>query len=68
VLARNGRSDHVLPHERGEKDTVYLAPGDEVLLWVRFRKPADAANPFMYHCHFLEHEDTGMMGQFTVEA
>jgi len=21
----------------------------------------------MYHCHILEHEDNGMMGQFTVE-
>jgi len=27
----------------------------------------DADNPYMYHCHFLEHEDAGMMGQFTVE-
>lgn len=23
-------------------------------------------NGYMYHCHFLEHEDDGMMGQFTV--
>jgi FtsP/CotA-like multicopper oxidase with cupredoxin domain len=22
--------------------------------------------PFMYHCHILEHEDHGMMGQFAV--
>ena len=22
--------------------------------------------PYMYHCHFLEHEDAGMMGQFIV--
>ena len=22
--------------------------------------------PYMYHCHILEHEDRGMMGQFTV--
>jgi len=21
---------------------------------------------FMYHCHILEHEDNGMMGQFMV--
>ncbi|MEM6894685.1 MAG: multicopper oxidase domain-containing protein [Bacteroidota bacterium] len=21
----------------------------------------------MYHCHILEHEDAGMMGQFTVK-
>jgi len=33
---------------------------------VRFDKPAEKATPFMYHCHILEHEDAGMMGQFTV--
>jgi blue copper oxidase len=33
---------------------------------VRFDNPAPADKPFMYHCHILEHEDHGMMGQFTV--
>ena len=28
--------------------------------------PADPDNPYMYHCHILEHEDQGMMGQFLV--
>ena len=65
LLARNGRA-HFAPHERGQKDTVYLAPGDEALLLVRFRHTAQDSAPFMYHCHFLEHEDAGMMGQFTV--
>ena len=23
-------------------------------------------NPYMTHCHILEHEDSGMMAQFTV--
>jgi len=35
-----------------------------------FTEPARAfiagAMPFMYHCHVLEHEDHGMMGQFAV--
>ena len=22
--------------------------------------------PYMYHCHIMEHEDNGMMGQFLV--
>jgi FtsP/CotA-like multicopper oxidase with cupredoxin domain len=26
----------------------------------------DATTPYMYHCHILEHEDRGMMGQFVV--
>ena len=24
--------------------------------------------PFMYHCHLLYHEDSGLMGQFVVVA
>lgn len=37
---------------------------EPVELLVRFTQPATKA-PFMYHCHILEHEDNGMMGQFT---
>jgi FtsP/CotA-like multicopper oxidase with cupredoxin domain len=48
----------------GRRDTVLVdAP---VQLLVHFTQPAEAAHPFMYHCHILEHEDAGMMGQFTV--
>jgi len=36
----------------------------EVLVRIHFEATADA--PYMYHCHILEHEDCGMMGQFTV--
>lgn len=32
----------------------------------RFDKPANREMPFMFHCHILEHENAGMMGQFTV--
>lgn len=49
----------------GWKDMVAVQDGvSEVLL--RFDHRADAAAPYMYHCHILEHEDCGMMGQFTV--
>ena len=27
---------------------------------------ADPKRPYMYHCHNLEHEDAGMIGQFAV--
>lgn len=47
----------------GFKDTVRVEARARLL--VRFTQPARAA-PFMYHCHILEHEDHGMMGQFTV--
>ncbi|MBC8792097.1 MAG: copper oxidase [Tagaea sp. CACIAM 22H2] len=49
-------------HLAGEKDTV-LATGPTKLL-VSFRQPATTEHPFMFHCHVLEHEDAGMMGQY----
>ena len=48
----------------GFKDTVRVEAPARLL--VRFTQPAHAAAPFMYHCHILEHEDHGMMGQFSV--
>jgi len=62
IVARNGRA--VNPATEGWKDVVLVNGSAEIL--VRFDQPADAAAPFMYHCHILEHEDAGMMGQFTV--
>jgi blue copper oxidase len=50
----------------GWKDTVYLAPGRRVRLAMRFTDYADPNSPYMYHCHLLQHEDNGMMGQFVV--
>jgi bilirubin oxidase len=52
--------------DRGWKDTVVV--WDEVTeIIVRFDHVATDKNPYMLHCHILEHEDYGMMGQFTVE-
>ncbi len=64
ILTRNGRAP--APHEAGLKDTVLVAPGERVQILVRFDHYADPDAPYMYHCHILEHEDAGMMGQFTV--
>jgi blue copper oxidase len=50
-------------HLAGWKDVV-LVEGTAKLL-VKFTKPATRERPFMYHCHILEHEDAGMMGQYT---
>jgi FtsP/CotA-like multicopper oxidase with cupredoxin domain len=67
VIERNGSYDNVLENERGYKDTVYLGAGDTVKVIVKMTDFVDKKVPYMYHCHFLEHEDAGMMGQFTVE-
>ena len=64
ILSRNGRSPAA--HEAGLKDTVLVAPGERVQILVRFDHYADPERPYMFHCHILEHEDAGMMGQFTV--
>ncbi len=52
--------------QRGWKDTVVLDDDDWSEFIVRFDHLATEAHPYMYHCHILEHEDRGMMGQFTV--
>ncbi len=61
VLSRNGNPPP--PHEQGRKDTVLIMPGETVRIISRFH---DYTGVYMYHCHLLEHEDDGMMGQFEV--
>lgn len=62
VMREDGRPPR--PEHRGWKDTVLVTGQSELL--VRFNQPASGDAPFMFHCHILEHEDRGMMGQFTV--
>jgi blue copper oxidase len=62
VVTENGGPPR--PENAGWKDTV-LVPGEAVII-ARFDQPASRKTPFMFHCHILEHEDAGMMGQFTV--
>jgi FtsP/CotA-like multicopper oxidase with cupredoxin domain len=50
----------------GHKDTVYVPPKSTVRLAVQFGRFTDPATPYMYHCHILRHEDSGMMGQFVI--
>jgi len=64
VLSRSGGA--VAAHEAGYKDTVLVNGREVVRILVRFRDHVDPETPYMYHCHILEHEDAGMMGQFTV--
>ncbi|THB76849.1 MAG: copper oxidase [Desulfobulbaceae bacterium] len=63
ILERNGKEP--APIEMGRKDTVLLWPDDRVKIIARFE---DYTGIYMYHCHLLEHEDDGMMGQFEVVA
>lgn len=54
------------PEHQGWKDVVVLDDDDWSDIVVRFDHTATDQFPYMYHCHILEHEDRGMMGQFTV--
>jgi FtsP/CotA-like multicopper oxidase with cupredoxin domain len=60
ILSINGEPPPA--HVAGWKDVVLV--DDKVELVVRFDRPASRRSPFMYHCHILEHEDAGMMGQY----
>lgn len=53
-------------NERGWKDTVLIHEDETVRLMMQFKDYANSDYPYMYHCHMLEHEDAGMMGQFVV--
>ena len=61
ILSRS--SGQLISNELGWKDTVFVAPGETVKIMVQFEEKGI----FMYHCHILEHEEAGMMGQIRVE-
>ncbi len=61
VLSRNGVEPS--DNEMGFKDTVFVGPDETVRIIVQFNNKG----VFMYHCHILEHEEAGMMGQLEVE-
>ena len=61
VIDRDGKKPS--PSEQGWKDTVIIEPEETVKVLVNFKYKGT----FMYHCHILEHEDNGMMGQFKVD-
>jgi FtsP/CotA-like multicopper oxidase with cupredoxin domain len=70
--------DEVIPvpdNEKGYKDVVRIdgkgmppigAPANSVKIVVKMTDFTDPTTPYMFHCHILEHEDSGMMGQFLV--
>jgi len=76
VISRNDKLNSVAENEKGYKDVVFIPANEKVKLLIKmvdFSTPlVSEDNPmppaYMYHCHFLEHEDAGMMGQFLVSS
>lgn len=50
-------------NEQGWKDTISVEPGEKIKLAVKFNNKGI----YMFHCHVLEHEENGMMGQVMVD-
>ena len=66
ILDRGGKPPPA--NELGLKDTVLINSRERVRVITQFENYSDARSPYMFHCHILEHEDAGMMGQFVVVA
>ncbi|MGK7896956.1 MAG: multicopper oxidase family protein [Xenococcus sp. (in: cyanobacteria)] len=61
VISRNGQPES-LPAWR---DTVLIPRGETVRIRIRF---SDFTGKTVYHCHILDHEDLGMMGNLMIDA
>lgn len=67
LVARNASAAAVKNYEQGWKDTFHIPLGESATFVAKFDEAADARYPFMYHCHMVNHEDAGLMGQFVVQ-
>ncbi len=64
ILSINGEPPP--PEESGWEDSVLVNDEREVVIVARFNTYAAEDTPYMFHCHILDHEDLGMMGQFLI--
>ncbi|HHP7232710.1 MAG TPA: multicopper oxidase family protein [Xenococcaceae cyanobacterium] len=61
VVSRNAQPESLLAW----RDTVLVKRGETVRIRIPFN---DFAGKTVYHCHILDHEDLGMMGNLMIEA
>ncbi|MGI9613831.1 MAG: multicopper oxidase family protein, partial [Acidimicrobiales bacterium] len=64
ILSINGQPPP--PEDAGWEDSVWVNGNREVVIAARFDTYTNPDTPYMFHCHVLDHEDLGMMGQFKV--
>jgi blue copper oxidase len=64
IISRDGKPPE--PERAGWKDVAPISNGGVCEILLRFPYSASRDDPYMAHCHILEHEDSGMMAQFTV--
>jgi len=68
VKALATRNNGLLPQDMGLLDTVLVWPGESVRIALDFSHPFSGDQTYMFHCHNLEHEDTGMMIGYKLKA
>ena len=61
VISRDGQPESLAAW----RDTVLVKRGETVRIRIPFN---DFAGKTVYHCHVLDHEDLGMMGNLMIEA
>ena len=61
VLSRNGKPESY----RAWKDVVLVRQGEKVLIRMPLQ---DFVGKTVYHCHILDHEDLGMIGNLEIKA
>ena len=61
AIGRNGQPEPLLAW----RDTVLVKRGESVRIRIPFK---DFAGKTVYHCHILDHEDLGMMGNLMINA
>lgn len=61
IMSKDGKEP--AENERGWKDSISIKPDETVKIAVQFKHKG----VYMFHCHILEHEENGMMGQVKVE-
>ena len=64
ILAINGEPPP--PEESGWEDSVLVNAEREVVIAARFNSYPAEDVPYLFHCHVLDHEDLGMMGQYLI--
>jgi blue copper oxidase len=64
IISQDGKPPG--PERAGWKDVAPISKRGVSEILLRFPYPASRDGPYMAHCHILEHEDSGMMAQFTV--
>ena len=64
ILSINGEPPP--PEESGWEDSVWVNNEREVVIAARFNTYATEDIPYLFHCHILDHEDLGMMGQYLI--